>query len=372
MTDDKADETIEGLETTETATTDDRADETIEGSETTEEATTDDKADETIEGSETTEVDLANRNTTTGHAQSATTQTLHAEPCATGAKNHVLLEVEEANVEAMADRTIEEAMTTEVDNGRSVAPSMTTIGHVQSATIRISHSETYVTDARSLGLVAAVAVAAVVDRETTTDDKADETITSAPLTAATDDKADGTIEDTGATETVATDDKADETTTSAPPTVATDDKADETTEGSETTEMAATDDKADETTEGSETTEMAATDDRADRTTEDSETIEMAATDDRAKETTVDSAVVGVNETVVAKATTVHPVGVGNEMDALSEVLPTTTSVEPRASDRAMPTIDHLEISELHANLNEKTSERMWPRERRITLPQRS
>jgi hypothetical protein len=98
----------------------------------------------------------------------------------------------------------------------------------------------------------------------------------------------------------------------------------------------------------------------------------MAATDDRAKETTVDSAVVGVNETVVAKATTVHPVGVGNEMDALSEVLPTTTSVEPRASDRAMPTIDHLEISELHANLNEKTSERMWPRERRITLPQRS
>ena len=353
MTDDKADETIEGLETTETATTDDRADETIEGSETTEEATTDDKADETIEDSETTEVDLANRNTTTGHAQSATTQTLHAEPCATGAKNHVLLEVEEANVEAMADRTIEEAMTTEVDNGSSVAPSMTTIGHVQSATIRISHSETYVTDARSLGLVAAVAVAAVVDRETTTDDKADETITSAPLTAATDDKADGTIEDTGATETVATDDKADETTTSAPPTVATDDKADETTEGSETTEMAATDDKADETTEGSETTEM-------------------AATDDRAKETTVDSAVVGVNETVVAKATTVHPVGVGNEMDALSEVLPTTTSVEPRASDRAMPTIDHLEISELHANLNEKTSERMWPRERRITLPQRS
>jgi hypothetical protein len=334
MTDDKADETIEGLETTETATTDDRADETIEGSETTEEATTDDKADETIEGSETTEVDLANRNTTTGHAQSATTQTLHAEPCATGAKNHVLLEVEEANVEAMADRTIEEAMTTEVDNGSSVAPSMTTIGHVQSATIRISHSETYVTDARSLGLVAAVAVAAVVDRETTTDDKADETITSAPLTAATDDKADGTIEDTGATETVATDDKADETTTSAPPTVATDDRAKE--------------------------------------TTEDSETIEMAATDDRAKETTVDSAVVGVNETVVAKATTVHPVGVGNEMDALSEVLPTTTSVEPRASDRAMPTIDHLEISELHANLNEKTSERMWPRERRITLPQRS
>ena len=281
MTDDKADETIEGLETTETATTDDRADETIEGSETTEEATTDDKADETIEGSETTEVDLANRNTTTGHAQSATTQTLHAEPCATGAKNHVLLEVEEANVEAMADRTIEEAMTTEVDNGSSVAPSMTTIGHVQSATIRISHSETYVTDARSLGLVAAVAVAAVVDGETTTDDKADET-----------------------------------------------------TEGSETTEM--------------------------------------AATDDRAKETTEDSAVVGVNETVVAKATTVHPVGVGNEMDALSEVLPTTTSVEPRASDRAMPTIDHLEISELHANLNEKTSERMWPRERRITLPQRS
>ena len=330
--------------------TDDRADETIEGSETTGEATTDDKADETTEGSETTEVDLANRNTTTGHAQSATTQTLHAEPCATGAKNHVLLEVEEANVEAMADRTIEEAMTTEVDNGSSVAPSTTTIGHVQSATIRISHSETCVTDVRSLG--PAVAVAVVVDRETTTDDKADETITSVPPTAVTDDKADGTIEDTGATETVATDDKADETTTSAPPTVATDDKADETTEGSETTETAATDDRAVRTIEGSETTETVATDDRADRTT-------------------VDSAVVGVNETVVAKATTVHPVGVGNEMDALSEILPTTTSVEPRASDRGMPTIDHLEISELHANLNEKTSERMWPRERRITLPQR-
>ena len=313
---------------------------------------TDDKADETIEDSETTEVDLANRNTTTGHAQSATTQTLHAEPCATGAKNHVLLEAEEANVETMADSTIDEAMTTEVDNGSNVAPSTTTIGHVQSATIRISHSETYVTDARSLGLVAAVAVAAVVDRETTTDDKADETITSAPLTAATDDNADGTIEDTGATETVATDDKADETTTSAPPTVA-------------------TDDRADETTEGSETTEAATTDDRADVITVDSETTEAATTDDRVDVTTVDSAVVGVNGTVVAKATTVHPAGVGNEMDALSEALPTTTSVEPKASDRAMPTIDHLEISEVHANLNEKTSERMWPLERRITLPQR-
>jgi hypothetical protein len=133
----------------------------------------------------------------------------------------------------------------------------------------------------------------------------------------------------------------------------------------------ATDDRADETTEGSETTEAATTDDRADVITVDSETTEAATTDDRVDVTTVDSAVVGVNGTVVAKATTVHPAGVGNEMDALSEALPTTTSVEPKASDRAMPTIDHLEISEVHANLNEKTSERMWPLERRITLPQR-
>ena len=195
---------------------------------------------------------------------------------------------------------------------------------------------------------------------------------------ATDDKADETTEDTeaieaAATETAAIDDKADETTTSAHPTVATDDRADETTEDTETvaTETVATDDRADETIEDSETTETVATDDRADKTTVDSETTETVATDDRADKTTVDSAVVVVNETVVAKTTTVHLVGVGNEMDALSEALLTTTSVEQRASDRAMPTTDHLKISELHANLNEKTSERMWPRERRITLPQR-
>jgi hypothetical protein len=102
-----------------------------------------------------------------------------------------------------------------------------------------------------------------------------------------------------------------------------------------------------------------ATDDKADETTEDSETTETVATDDKA------------DETVVAKATTVQPAGVGNEMDDLSETLQTTTSVEPRGSDRAMPTTAHRVISEHHANLSEKTSERMWPRERRITLPQR-
>ena len=103
-----------------------------------------------------------------------------------------------------------------------------------------------------------------------------------------------------------------------------------------------------------------ATDDKAGETTEDSGTTETVATDDRA------------DETVVAKATTVQPAGVGNEMDDLSETLQTTTSVEQRGSDRAMPTTDHRVISEPHANLSEKTSERMWPRERRITLPQRS
>jgi len=292
--------------------TDDKADEITEDSETTEEATTDDKVDATTEGSETTEAVPDNRNTTIGHAQSATTQTLHDEPYVTDAKNLVLLEVEVANVETIAtntteggatdDRAVEttvDTKTIEVDNGNSVALSTITIGHARSATTRISPSETYVTDAMNL------AQAAVgVDHETTTDDKADEV------------------------------------TISAPPTVATDDKADEITEDSETTETVATGDKADETTEDSETTETVATDDKAD-------------------------------ETVVAKATTVQPAGVGNEMDDLSETLQTTTSVEPRGSDRAMPTTAHRVISEHHANLSEKTSERMWPRERRITLPQR-
>jgi len=309
-------------------------DATTEGSETTEEATTDDKVDATTEGSETTEAVPDNRNTTIGHAQSATTQTLHDEPYVTDAKNLALLEVEVENVETIATNTTEgvatddkavettvDTKTIEVDNGNSVAPSTITIGHARSATTRISPSETYVTDA--MNLVQAVEEAVGVDHETTTDDKADEV------------------------------------TISAPPTVATDDKADEITEDSETTETVATDDKADEITEDSETTETVATGDKADETTEDSETTETVATDDKA------------DETVVAKATTVQPAGVGNEMDDLSETLQTTTSVEPRGSDRAMPTTAHRVISEHHANLSEKTSERMWPRERRITLPQR-
>ena len=281
-------------------------DETTEDSETTGEATTDGKVDVTTEGSETTEVVPANRNTMTGHARSARTQTLHDEQCVTDAKNHVRLEVEVANVETTATITTEEATTDdravettvdtktiEVDNANSVAPSTTTIGHAQSATTQISRSETYVTDAKNLALAVEEAVA--VDRETRTDDKADRA------------------------------------TISALPTVATDDKVDETTEDSETTETATTDDKADGTTE--------------------------------------DSAAVVVNGTAVAKATIAQPAEVGNEMDDLSEILQTTTFDEPRGSDRAMPTIDHPVISELHANLNEKTSEWMWPRERRITLP---
>ena len=338
------DETSEDSETTGEATTADKVDETTEDSETTGEATTDGKVDVTTEGSETTEVVPANRNTMTGHARSARTQTLHDEQCVTDAKNHVRLEVEVANVETTATITTEEATTDdravettvdtktiEVDNANSVAPSTTTIGHAQSATTQISRSETYVTDAKNLALAVEEAVA--VDRETTTDDKADRA------------------------------------TISALPTVATDDKVDETTEDIETTEVVATDDRVDETTEDIETTGTAATDDKVDETTEDSETTGTATTDDKVDETTEDSAAVVVNGTVVAKATIAQPAEVGNEMDDLSEILQTTTFDEPRGSDRAMPTIDHPVISELHANLNEKTSEWMWPRERRITLP---
>jgi hypothetical protein len=279
---------------------------------------------------------------------------LHDEPYAIDAKNLVLLEVEVASAETIATNTTEggatadrvgettaDTKTIEVGNGNSVAPSTITIGHVRSVTTRISPSETYVTDAMNLAL--AVEAAVGVDHETTTEDKVEAVTISAPHTVATDDKAGETTEDSETTETVATDDKAGETT-----------------EDSETTETVATDERADETTEDSETTETVATDEKADETTEDSETTETVATDDRA------------DETVVAKATTVQPAGVGNEMDDLSETLQTTTSVEQRGSDRAMPTTDHRVISEPHANLSEKTSERMWPRERRITLPQRS
>ena len=241
---------------------------------------------------------------------------MHDEPYAIDAKNLVLLEVEVASAETIATNTTEggatadrvgettaDTKTIEVGNGNSVAPSTITIGHVRSVTTRIFPLETYVTDAMNLAL--AVEAAVGVDHETTTEDKVEAVIISAPHTVATDDKAGETTEDSGTTETVATDEKADETT-------------------------------------------------------EDSETTETVATDDRA------------DETVVAKATTVQPAGVGNEMDDLSETLQTTTSVEQRGSDRAMPTTDHRVISEPHANLSEKTSERMWPRERRITLPQRS
>ena len=184
-------------------------DATTEGSETTEEATTAGRVDETTEGSETTEVVPANKNTMTGHARSARTQTLHDERCVTDAKNHVLLEVEVANVETIAtittegvatddkaDATTVDTKSIEVDNANSVAPSTITIGHAQSATTRISRSETYVTDAMNLALAVEEAVA--VDRETTTDGKEGRATISAPPTVATDDKADETTEDSAA------------------------------------------------------------------------------------------------------------------------------------------------------------------------------
>ena len=378
------DATTEGSETTETVATADKVDTTTEGSETTETVATAGKVDATTEGSETTEVVPANRNTMTGHARSAKTQTLHDEQCVTDAKNHVQLEVEVANAETIATITTEEATTDdravettvdtktiEVDNANSLEPSTTTIGHARSATTRISRSETYVTDAKNLALAVEVEVA--VDRETTTDDKADRATISALPTVAIDDKADETTEDSGTIGTVATDDKADEIIedSETTETVETDDRVDETTEDIKTTETAATVGKVDETTEDSETTEAATTDDKVDETTEDIKTTGTETIDDKVDATTEDSAAVVVNGTAVAKATTVQPAVVGNEMDDLSEVLQTTTFAEPRGSVRAMPTTDHLVISELHANLNEKTSDWMWPRERRITLPQR-
>ena len=316
---DKAEGTTEDSETT-GETTDDKAEGTTEDSETTGE-TTGDKAEGTTEDSETTEVGPASRNTTTGRARNATTQTLHDEQCVTDAKNHVLLEVEVANVETIAinttdgrvDGTTEGSETIEVDNGNSVAPSTTTIGRARSATTRISPSETCVTDAMNLAL--AVEVAVGVGHETTTDDRADETVTSGPPTVATDDRADGTTEDSETTETVETDAKADGTT------------VDPETTG-ETTDA-----KADGITE--------------------------------------DSAAVVVNEMEVDKTNAVQPVETGSETDGLNDALLTAIFVGRRGNGQVMHTTDHPVISEPLASLSEKTSEWMWPRERRITLPQR-
>ena len=149
-----------------------------------------------------------------------------------------------------------------------------------------------------------------------------------------------------------TDDRADGTGTSGPPTVETDVKADGTTVDPETTETVETDAKADGTTVDSETTETVETDVKADGTTE-------------------DSAAVVVNEMEVDKTNAVQPVETGSETDGLNDALLTAIFVGRRGNGQVMHTTDHPVISEPHASLSEKTSEWMWPRERRIPLPQR-
>ena len=184
---------------------------------------TDDREVGITEDSETTAAAPSNRITTIGRVQNATTQTLHAERCATVVRNPALLAVAEASVETVAkvdgttvdSKTTAEA-TTEVGSDNSVAHSTTTIGHVQNARIPISHSGKCVTDAKSLAPVAAEAVAEVA-HETTNDGRVAETTTNAHPTG--------------------TDGKVEETITNAHPT-GTDDRVDETTEDSKTIELA--------------------------------------------------------------------------------------------------------------------------------------
>ena len=174
----------------------------------------------------------------------------------------------------------------------------------------------------------------------------------------------------GVSHETTTDDRADGTVTSGPPTVETDDRADGTTEDSETTETVETDAKADGTTVDPETTETVETDDKADGTTVDPETT-GETTDAKADGITEDSAAVVVNEMEVDKTNAVQPVETGSETDGLNDALLTAIFVGRRGNGQVMHTTDHPVISEPHASLSEKTSEWMWPRERRIPLPQR-
>ena len=129
-----------------------------------------------------------------------------------------------------------------------------------------------------------------------------------------------------------------------------------------------TDDRADGTvTSGPPTVE---TDDRADGTTVDPETI-GETTDAKADGITEESAAVVVNEMEVDKTNAVQPVETGSETDGLNDALLTAIFVGRRGNGQVMHTTDHPVISEPHASLSEKTSEWMWPRERRIPLPQR-
>ena len=113
------------------------------------------------------------------------------------------------------------------------------------------------------------------------------------------------------------------------------------------------------------------TDVKAEGTTVDSETTETVETDVKADGTTEDSAAVVVNEMEVDKTNAVQPVETGSETDGLNDALLTAIFVGRRGNGQVMHTTDHPVISEPHASLSEKTSEWMWPRERRIPLPQR-
>ena len=111
------------------------------------------------------------------------------------------------------------------------------------------------------------------------------------------------------------------------------------------------------------------TDDRADGTgTSGPPTVE---TDAKADGTTEDSAAAVVNVMEVDKTNAVQPVETGSETDGLNDALLTAIFVGRRGNGQVMHTTDHPVISEPHASLSEKTSEWMWPRERRIPLPQR-
>ena len=153
-----------------------------------------DKADdsnETTEATEATTVTVA-----TGIVQNVKIQTSHSEPNATDAVN-LAVEAVEAEDETM---TVEAVETTVVTGADVVEKStMTTIGIVQSAKIRTSHSDPNATDAVSLVAVEAVGEAMTAEVVVTTVAEATEAETVEDIRAATD-KVEGSIETTEATE----------------------------------------------------------------------------------------------------------------------------------------------------------------------------
>ena len=148
-----------------------------------------DDSNETTEATEATTVTVA-----TGIVQNVKILTSPLEPNATDAGNLVAVEAVD---EAM---TVEAVETTVVTGAVVVEKStMTTIGIVQSAKIRTSHSDPNATDAVSLVAVEAVGEAMTAEVVVTTVAEATEAETVEDIRAATD-KVEGSIETTETTE----------------------------------------------------------------------------------------------------------------------------------------------------------------------------